>query len=331
LLTISAPGNSVRVQISLPQRRPGFRSNPGRSINCGPGHLGVGAVTAVKINDDIRYPSGHGSWFLIDESKGKLSNHGDQIDVHVDTNYEVVAAGLMVRGTRLADNYRFGRVSDRFTLRSGGDLNANGDSDINIAADAIYVAGGAGHDFISVRGGNGAFRGVADIGVGALLGGPGSDRLFAAPTDVTNLANQNGFLLSGGTGRDLLSGTNAGDEFLNGGGGNDLLADGDGADSVRGGAGTDTVTYRGARSGVNIDLGRVGFRQPPSGAGRNLFTDPIENLVGSRFSDRLRGNYLANRIVSRDRRMDRVGCGGSRRDVVAADFRDLMRGCEYGR
>ena len=328
LVTISAPRGSVLVHISLPQRGVSFNSGRGRLIRCGPAYPRLGAVPNIKINDDIHYPSGHGSWFFIDESSGKLSNHGDQIDVYVDTNYEVVAAGLMVRGTRGDDAYRFGRVSDRFTLRSGADLNDNGDVDVSIAADAIYASGGPGRDFLSVQGGNGAFRGIADIGAGMLLGGPGSDRLLAGRTNVSHVSNRKSFLVDGGAGSDQLRGTNGG-ETLDGGPGNDILADGDGNDSVRGGPGRDTVTYRGASGAVDVDLGIVGRRQWSSAAGRNVYGDYIENLVGSRYSDRLRGNHLANWIMARDGRRDRIGCSGSRRDRVSADFRDAISGCEY--
>lgn len=97
----------------------------------------------------------------------------------------------------------------------------------------------------------------------------------------------------GGPGVDRLTGT-GGNDTLRGLGGNDVLAGLAGNDLLDGGLGTDTADYRAASRGVAVDLGQTGA-QATGGAGTDTLRS-IENLLGSRFADRLSGNGDANRF-----------------------------------
>ncbi|MGL4309260.1 MAG: M10 family metallopeptidase C-terminal domain-containing protein [Paracoccaceae bacterium] len=85
-----------------------------------------------------------------------------------------------------------------------------------------------------------------------------------------------------GAGRDKITGNDA-DNTLDGGLGND---------TINGGAGRDTVRFDTATYGVNVDLG-TGAASGGQGSDR---LDSIENIVGSRYSDRLIGESGGNQI-----------------------------------
>ncbi|MFN3669788.1 MAG: calcium-binding protein, partial [Brevundimonas sp.] len=121
--------------------------------------------------------------------------------------------------------------------------------------------------------------------------------------------------VEGGAGADVLNGTsaidvlngNGGDDVLTGGSGNDVLNGGAASDVLDGGAGDDvlnggsgaqgdTATYASATAGVTVNLGIVGNQQDTGGAGVDSLTG-IEHLVGSAFTDELRGDGFANRLT----------------------------------
>lgn len=77
---------------------------------------------------------------------------------------------------------------------------------------------------------------------------------------------------------------NGGDDTIEGGGGGDL---------IRGGEGSDTAAYVGSREGVDIDLVR-GFQYGGDAEGDIL--ESIENVIGSRYADVIRGDNGANRL-----------------------------------
>ncbi|WP_149142786.1 M10 family metallopeptidase C-terminal domain-containing protein [Gemmobacter caeruleus] len=118
--------------------------------------------------------------------------------------------------------------------------------------------------------------------------------------------------LSGGAGNDLLSG----------GRGNDVLKGGTGSDRLVGGGGRDMADYRGAASGVTVQLGLT--RAQDTGQGRDILIG-IEGLAGGAFGDRLTGNGLANRL-SGNAGADRLfGAGGSD-TLTGGHGRDLLDG-----
>jgi Ca2+-binding RTX toxin-like protein len=98
--------------------------------------------------------------------------------------------------------------------------------------------------------------------------------------------------LSGGLGHDFLQGGGGGDTLL-GGNDDDYLSGGAGDDVMDGGAGLDRAAFSpGATGGVTVDLTLQGAAQN-TGQGNDLLTG-IENVSGTRFSDKLTGDAGAN-------------------------------------
>ena len=92
--------------------------------------------------------------------------------------------------------------------------------------------------------------------------------------------------------------TNSGNDEVHGGAGDDLISVGKGNDVVDGGDGSDTIDYsldRGARDGVNINLGAGTFRRIFNRNERDTLTS-IENIIGTNARDILTGNGGANTI-----------------------------------
>lgn len=98
---------------------------------------------------------------------------------------------------------------------------------------------------------------------------------------------------TGSTGDDLVY-SFAGNDTLNGGGGNDFLEGGAGNDALNGGIGIDTAGYSTATAGVTVNLSLTAI-QVTGGAGSDTLLG-IENLLGSKFNDTLRGDANANNL-----------------------------------
>ncbi len=116
----------------------------------------------------------------------------------------------------------------------------------------------------------------------------------AGPDSLTGTAGID--YINGNNGNDILVGL-AGNDVLNGGSGNDVLDGGDGDDVLIGGSGGqgDTVTYATASAGVNVNLAISGL-QDTGGSGFDRL-ETIEHLIGSAFTDELRGDGFANQLT----------------------------------
>ena len=136
---------------------------------------------------------------------------------------------------------------------------------INGTALADTIFGNGGNDRLIGQAGNDTIRGGA--GQDIIEGGDGDDQLFA---DSNN----------GGADEDVLFG----------GAGSDILVSGTGSDHFNGGSGVDAASWQELSFGVVADLG--GGRATAGGI-EDTFTG-VENLIGSRFADTLRGNDGAN-------------------------------------
>ncbi|HYD26828.1 calcium-binding protein [Brevundimonas sp.] len=100
--------------------------------------------------------------------------------------------------------------------------------------------------------------------------------------------------LTGGDAGDILFGED-GDDHLVGGGGDDVLQGGRGNNAIDAGAGIDAVTYAGLTMGVDLDLaGGVA-----TAAGQDQISG-VENVHGSRWADRLRGDSAGNLLFGAD-------------------------------
>ncbi len=122
--------------------------------------------------------------------------------------------------------------------------------------------------------------------------------------------------LIGREGRDLIRG-DGGDDCLEGGDGNDVVSGGDGNDRLSGGRGNDSL------------YGDGGDDQVKGGLGNDLLYGGNGNdtLTPERGRDRVYGGPGSDTISSRDDARDVIDCGAGR-DVVRADRRDVVKGCE---
>ena len=93
--------------------------------------------------------------------------------------------------------------------------------------------------------------------------------------------------------RDNLLEGGAGNDTLVGNAGNDRLDGGRGADQMFGGRGFDTAGYRGATSGVIVDLQNAAQNR---GEARGDRLTSIEGIEGSNFNDTLRGDKQDNQL-----------------------------------
>ncbi|GIH22831.1 hypothetical protein Aph01nite_11410 [Acrocarpospora phusangensis] len=122
--------------------------------------------------------------------------------------------------------------------------------------------------------------------------------------------------------------------IVSAGAGNDTYLGGQSSASSRvlfnGGEGTDTADYSAGTSGVLVDIDSAADDgRPASGDTDTIFTT-VENLIGTRFNDSLRGNNSANVITSQGGG-DSIRAGGGN-DTVNAAFRsaDIELNCGTG-
>lgn len=180
-------------------------------------------------------------------------------------------------------------------------------------SDVFYAD--AGSNALDGRGGNDALYGRA--GNDVVIGGSGQDRLdggtgtdtasyatasagvvasLAVPTNNTNDAKGDTYYsienLFGSRFNDLLVG-NTGMNVLTGGDGHDTLIGGAGADELYGGKGSDAASYSNSAAGVIANLVSPSGN---SGEAKGDSYSSIENLIGSKYSDKFYGTGGANSI-----------------------------------
>lgn len=152
-----------------------------------------------------------------------------------------------------------------------------------------------------------------------IIGGPNSEVLpgdvFGVPAGDLIFGNDGNDVLFGLFGSDLLFGGDQADRLF-GADGNDTLEGGADQDFLDGGNGArDWASYAQAAGTVAVDL-TVGQGFAGDAAGDQLVG--IENLAGSGFNDRLRGDRVANEIV-----------GGAGNDLIQGErANDTLRGDE---
>lgn len=142
--------------------------------------------------------------------------------------------------------------------------------------DASATTTGVGLDLTS-----GAFDGSLLCGAPVPGSGDTTENVIGGSGDDTIVGNTLQNNLNGGDGNDTVWGSPPG--TLNDGG--DTLTGGLGNDSFFGGTGPDTVTFKGAPSGENIDES-LGFAD--GGEGQDTFLDYIERVYGSKFADNIK-------------------------------------------
>lgn len=221
------------------------------------------------------------------------------------------------------------------------------DSFIGTVAQEIF-SGGIGNDTLDGQDGNDSLSG--DQGADSLLGGAGSDTLNGGVGDDILIGGQDNDTLDGGDGNDtasyaaangavvvdLLQGSASGadgiDTLLNiesvigsnfndlligsnsanrleGGAGNDTFIGNLGNDTFDGGNDIDTVSYAARTNRIIVDLALS-----QAILENNTETDTlsnIENVIGGRGNDDIRGNGLANSIDGGDGNDSLLGDGGN--------------------
>jgi Ca2+-binding RTX toxin-like protein len=223
------------------------------------------------------------------------------------------------------DDDLFGDDGPNRILGSLGDdsmSGAGGDDEILGRAGSDDMDGGDGNDsFIgsigsdSATGGSGADYMALARGDDSYTGGPDVDTLdFSTSPNAVDVNLITG--LATGDGSDTVAevenviGTNRPDEILGDGAdnrlvgldgldrllagdGDDFIQGGNGQDALDGSAGSDTVSFEGSQRPVTADL-LQGFAE---GEGSDTLVD-FENVVGSLFSDFLRGDDQSNSIMA---------------------------------
>ncbi|MCV0423920.1 MAG: M10 family metallopeptidase C-terminal domain-containing protein [Roseibium sp.] len=222
-------------------------------------------------------------------------------------------------------------AANHFWGRGGGDYFNGGDGDDILDGgndgDILYgdggndtIIGGAGQDYLNGGEGidtvvyAGSSSGVTvDLANGTASGGDadGPVQIVGRGTAIrhdiiVDVENAVGSFFD-----DHLIG-NAQANELSGGSGDDTLTGGEGADLLNGGAGSDTADYSDATSGVRLNLAR--------GRSEGDTYVSIENLAGSGFDDRLRGDRAANTLTGQGGDDTLRGGGGD--DTLFGDFSD---------
>ncbi len=187
---------------------------------------------------------------------------------------------------------------------------------VNLASLAAQNTGGAGTDTLlaaeNVIGSSFGDVLLGTVGDNVLDGGPGIDAadyssfalgvtvdLSVAGAQGTGTAGNDALMamenVTGGSGRDTLTGT-VGPNSLAGGAGNDLLMATAGADVLDGGAGSDTVDYSSRPPGVVVNL----TSGTAASAGDVDLLTTVENATGSSGADLLTGDGAVNTLEGGD-------------------------------
>ncbi|EPX78220.1 M10 family metallopeptidase C-terminal domain-containing protein [Litoreibacter arenae] len=226
---------------------------------------------------------------------------------------------------------RFIGTSDanHFWGRGGGDVfnGRDGDDILDGGADGDILYGEGGNDTIIGGGGQDYMNGgegidtvvyagssdgvTVDLAAGTARGGDAD-----GPVQIVGRGTviRHDFVVDfenavGSFHDDHLIGTDGANE-LSGGSGDDILTGGDGADILNGGAGSDTADYADATGRVRLDLRRDGSEGDTYNS--------IENLSGSGFNDRIRGDNGAN-VLTGQGGDDNIR-GGAGDDILLGDY-----------
>ncbi|WP_338576228.1 calcium-binding protein [Brevundimonas olei] len=292
-----------------PGREPLVPTYPDADGSPGPGYFWVeGTTYTVTGGDDIFIGGSAGDTLSGMEGWDWLDGGGGADKLYGGAGNDVLLGGA-------GNDQLFGGADDDYL--SGGDgndvLNGEDGDDILVGGlGADTLNGGAGNDTFIIEGNGhgdimdgGAGSNTmsferADRGVYISLRSTTSDRALDGSFQY-NYTRQNiwGVIgsafadeIRGGAYADVLRGGD-GDDLLWGFNGDDLIEGGAGADDINGEGGVDTASYRSSNAGVYIDLtGGGAFGGHATGdkiAG-------IENLIGSRFADELKGDSGINRI-----------------------------------
>ncbi|PCG14153.1 MULTISPECIES: cadherin domain-containing protein [Sphingomonas] len=248
------------------------------------GMAGADVIDGGAGNNTADYSaSGAAVYVNINASWNGTASSGNNVTFTVNPNTGV---GGDAEGDTLTNiqNVIGSAFNDYFYANdTGGKLDAGAGDDYLVAGSgADNLVGGAGSDTVSYGRSNAAV--TVNLATGAASGG------FAAGDVLTGIENVNGSNLN-----DTLTG-DANANTIKGNDGNDTIDGGMGNDTLDGGNGTDTLSYITAAAGVRTVVnyytwvsGVLTYTAVNTvGAGTDI-TSGFENVVGSNFSDILKG------------------------------------------
>lgn len=264
------------------------------NFTAGDGFDGIGAGT-YNTGDIIRF---NGTYY-------DLNYDWDDTHLYVapaiDGNYNFSDTGSITLGNFFGGT---GSVAVQFDLGADNDIYGTnpdlstvifqrGLTGTNNATTSEVIIGTAGNDVIN---GNGGYY-------DALYGNDGNDTI------------------NGGAGNDRILG-GAGNDILNGAGGDDILRGNAGFDILNGGAGFDLADYRGAASGVMVDLSQNKALDDGYGS-QDTFTG-IDDVRGSSYDDIILGDANGNYLYGLEG--NDILAGGTGNDVsYGGDGADTFR------
>jgi Ca2+-binding RTX toxin-like protein len=229
-------------------------------------------------------------------------------------------------GNALKNSYVGTAQDDDIDMRAGDDIayGQGGDDIIHGGWGEDSLHGGDDNDTIYGEDDNDLLFG--DAGDDVLDGGEGDDTLRGGDDNDTLRGGNGNDILRGGEGNDVLIGGNGFDEYLGEDGDDFIDASLGFALDIDGGVGIDTLSYRNATSGIELNMILQGALPGVGGgvggaANDDLFVG-IENIQGSAFADEINGDNNANVLsgLNGDDRLD----GGGGDDVLdggaGADF-----------
>ncbi len=202
-------------------------------------------------------------------------------------------------------------LANRLTAGLGNDIlnGLAGDDVLNGGAGADWLVGNTGLDTATYA--ESGTRLIADLAIADLNTGEARGDTYIG---IENLeGSQFSDSLRGDAGANLLSGL-GGDDTIVGRGGNDILLGGAGADRLIGASGSDAASYASASGAVIADLGNAALNTGDASGDSYL---AVENLIGSAFSDSLRGDNAANLLAGGNGNDTLIGYDGD--DLLAGD------------
>ena len=256
----------------------------------------------------------------------------------------IVGSGA-VRGTAHADVIVVAGGDDRVDGGGGNDRICTGGGDDQIAGGTGSDRVDAGPGADSVEGGNGSDWVIGGIGRDSLIGNRGNDQLFggAGDRDFVNGGLGDDGALDGGAGDfDQVIGGVGNDKLFGGAGVGDVLRSDRGGDLVDGGPGAhDTASFAVSGLGGTV-LGGEGVRVDLAAGSSSQDGEDrlsgIEDVIGTPFSDVIRGDSQVNALYGGGGTDELVGVGpgdsafGGLGDDVCRDFatRDSCERTEHG-
>ncbi len=254
----------------------------------------------------------------------------------IDDNIDGAAGNDTLHGLTGNDTLNGGTGNDTINGGTGNDILLDGSGNDDVfggSGDDVFIAGtgqndydgGSGSDTVdfsafsrainvnlatgSTSGGTSGNAAGNDtiVGIENIVGTNGNDRLIGSSTANT---------LSGGNGNDTILDAGGNDDVF-GGAGDDVFIAGTGQNDYDGGSGSDTVDFSAFSRAINVNLATGSTSGGTSGnAASNDTLVNIENIIGTRGSDTLTGNDLANTFTDGGGNDDIFGGAGD--DVFIA-------------